>query len=100
MSFEPPNYWHRIIGDELATSIMSTNEVRKYLAKIGAKGGKASRRTLTPEQAKSMVAARVAKAEVAKARTGDVEFAKGVRPRLSLNKNAVTTQQKNELRSK
>jgi hypothetical protein len=36
-------------------------ELREYLAKIGAKGGKASRRTLTPEQAKAMVAAREAK---------------------------------------
>lgn len=32
--------------------------VREYLAKIGAKGGKKSKRTLTPEQAKKMVAAR------------------------------------------
>jgi hypothetical protein len=37
---------------------MSNEEVRAYLARIGSKGGKASRRTLTPEQAKAMVAAR------------------------------------------
>lgn len=36
-------------------------ELREYMAKIGAKGGKASRRTLTPEQAKAMVAARESK---------------------------------------
>ena len=36
-------------------------ELREYMAKIGAKGGKASRRTLNPEQAKAMVAAREAK---------------------------------------
>lgn len=29
--------------------------VRKYLQQIGAKGGKKSRRTLTPEQARKMV---------------------------------------------
>jgi len=34
---------------------------KKYLADIGSKGGKVSRRTLTPEQAKAMVAAREAK---------------------------------------
>jgi hypothetical protein len=33
-------------------------ELRDYLAKIGSKGGKASRRTLSPEQAKAMVQAR------------------------------------------
>jgi hypothetical protein len=33
-------------------------ELRKYLAKIGAKGGKKSRRILTPEQARAMVKAR------------------------------------------
>jgi hypothetical protein len=37
---------------------MSKKEVREYLAKIGAKGGKISRRTLSPEQAKAMVQAR------------------------------------------
>jgi len=37
---------------------MSKGEIKKYLAKIGAKGGKNSRRVLTPEQARAMVAAR------------------------------------------
>jgi hypothetical protein len=37
---------------------MSNEEVRAYLARLGSKGGKISRRTLTPEQAKAMVAAR------------------------------------------
>lgn len=32
--------------------------VKKYLAHIGSKGGKKSKRVLTPEQAKEMVAAR------------------------------------------
>jgi len=32
--------------------------VRKYLAKIGSKGGKKSRRILTPEQARAMVKVR------------------------------------------
>lgn len=32
--------------------------VLKYLAEIGARGGKKSRRTLTPEQARAMVRAR------------------------------------------
>jgi hypothetical protein len=32
--------------------------VKEYLAKIGAKGGKKSKRVLTPEQAKAMVKAR------------------------------------------
>ncbi len=32
--------------------------VREYLRKIGAKGGKKSKRTLTPEQARQMVEAR------------------------------------------
>lgn len=36
-------------------------EVRKYMASIGAKGGKKSRRVLTPQQAKAMVDAREAK---------------------------------------
>ena len=40
---------------------MSNKEVRAYLARIGSKGGKASRRTLTSEQAKAMVNAREAK---------------------------------------
>ena len=33
-------------------------EVKEYLKKIGAKGGKKSRRVLTPEQAREMVKAR------------------------------------------
>jgi len=37
---------------------MSRNKISEYLAKIGAKGGKKSRRVLTPEQARAMVAAR------------------------------------------
>jgi len=37
---------------------MSNGDIKKYLAKIGAKGGKISRRTLTPEQARAMVKAR------------------------------------------
>jgi hypothetical protein len=32
--------------------------IREYLAKIGAKGGKKSKRTLTPEQARAMVKSR------------------------------------------
>ncbi len=34
------------------------SEIKKYLAKIGAKGGKISRRVLTSEQAREMVKAR------------------------------------------
>lgn len=37
------------------------NSIKKYLAEIGSKGGKKSRRTLTPDQAKAMVRAREAK---------------------------------------
>jgi hypothetical protein len=37
---------------------MSNQEIKAYLASIGSKGGKISRRTLTPEQAKAMVRAR------------------------------------------
>jgi Spy/CpxP family protein refolding chaperone len=37
---------------------MVSDAVRKYLKEIGSKGGKKSRRTLTPEQAKKMVQAR------------------------------------------
>lgn len=33
-------------------------EVREYMSKIGSKGGKKSKRTLTPEQARRMVEAR------------------------------------------
>jgi len=35
--------------------------IRKYLAKIGAKGGKRSKRALTPEQARAMVKTREVK---------------------------------------
>jgi hypothetical protein len=37
------------------------NIVREYLANIGGKGGKKSRRTLTTEQARAMVRARLRK---------------------------------------
>jgi hypothetical protein len=37
---------------------MVHEEVRKFFQKIGRKGGKKSKRTLTPEQAKAMVIAR------------------------------------------
>lgn len=40
---------------------MKKTAVSKYMAQIGAKGGKASKRTLTPEQSKAMLAAREAK---------------------------------------
>lgn len=33
-------------------------EVSEYMSKIGSKGGKKSKRTLTPEQARKMVEAR------------------------------------------
>lgn len=40
------------------------NELKKYLAEIGSKGGKASRRKITPEQQAAMQEARkAAKAE-------------------------------------
>jgi hypothetical protein len=45
---------------------MSNEEVRAYLARIGSKGGKASRRTLKPEQAKAMVRAREKKRRATK----------------------------------
>lgn len=64
--YEPPNYWHRIIGGELVTSLMSNQEIKAYLASIGSKGGKISRRTLTPEQAKAMVRAREKKRRATK----------------------------------
>jgi hypothetical protein len=35
--------------------------IKEYFAKIGAKGGKKSRRTLTPKQARDMVKTREAK---------------------------------------
>jgi len=37
--------------------------IREYLSKIGAKGGRKSRRTLSPEQAREMVRLRVVKAK-------------------------------------
>jgi hypothetical protein len=37
---------------------MVSDAVRKFLSEIGRKGGKKSKRTLTPEQAKKMVEAR------------------------------------------
>ena len=39
---------------------MSEDEIRKYLALIGAKGGAKSKRVLTPQQARKMVKAREA----------------------------------------
>lgn len=40
---------------------MKRKELSAYFAKIGSKGGKTSRRTLTTEQSKAMLAAREAK---------------------------------------
>jgi hypothetical protein len=40
---------------------VSAKELRDYLAKIGAVGGRKSRRTLTPSQARGMVAVRLAR---------------------------------------
>lgn len=37
------------------------DEVRRYLAEIGARGGRRSRRTLTPEDAREMVRVREAR---------------------------------------
>jgi hypothetical protein len=37
------------------------DKIKEYLKKIGSAGGKKSRRTLTPEQAKKMIEAREAK---------------------------------------
>ena len=45
---------------------MSNEEIRAYLARIGSKGGKTSRRTLTPEQAKATVRAREKKRRATK----------------------------------
>ncbi len=42
------------------------NPVKQYLAKIGSVGGRKSRRTLTPEQAKAMVKAREKKRRATK----------------------------------
>jgi len=43
-----------------------SDQIIKYLAAIGRRGGQKSRRTLTPEQAKAMVAAREAKRKAKK----------------------------------
>jgi hypothetical protein len=40
---------------------MTASAIKKYLASIGSKGGKKSKRVLTPEQARAMVKAREAK---------------------------------------
>jgi hypothetical protein len=40
---------------------MTKKQLSGYFAKIGAKGGKKSRRVLTSEQAKQMVAIRISK---------------------------------------
>lgn len=40
---------------------MQSTAVRRYLAEIGARGGRASRRILTKEQAQGMVAVRLAR---------------------------------------
>lgn len=40
---------------------MHSKAVRKYLAEIGARGGRTSRRVLTKEQAQGMVAVRMAR---------------------------------------
>jgi len=48
---------------------MVSDEVRKFLSEIGRKGGKKSRRTLTPEQAKKMVEAREKKRKRKKGRS-------------------------------
>jgi hypothetical protein len=37
---------------------MKDQHIKEYLSEIGRKGGKKSRRVLTPEQARAMVAAR------------------------------------------
>jgi len=37
------------------------NAIQKYLSEIGRRGGEKSRRTLTPEQSRTMTAAREAK---------------------------------------
>lgn len=38
--YQPPCYWQTVRGGELVTTIMSQEEVRRYLASIGSKGGK------------------------------------------------------------
>lgn len=44
--------------DCLAVKKKLPKEISEYMSKIGAKGGKKSKRTLTPEQARKMVEAR------------------------------------------
>ena len=48
----------------------SEQKVREYLARIGARGGQASRRELTRQHAKKMVAIREAKRAAIKASVG------------------------------
>ena len=48
-------------ADHLGSSDRMKKELRKYLAEIGAKGGKASCRKITPEQQAAMQEARKAK---------------------------------------
>jgi hypothetical protein len=43
-------------------------ELSEYFAKIGSKGGKKSRRVLTPEQAKAMVKARLIKQKASRSK--------------------------------
>lgn len=45
-------------------------EVREYMSQIGSKGGKKSKRTLTPEQARKMVEAREKKRRAKKSAGG------------------------------
>lgn len=52
-------------------------ELKDYFAEIGSKGGKKSKRALTPEQARAMVAAREAKKAAAARRNGQ----RGGRPK-------------------
>ena len=55
------------------------NPVKAYLASIGSKGGKVSRRTLTTAQAKAMVAARERKRRKTKRVTAKPNDVRGVR---------------------
>jgi hypothetical protein len=45
------------------------DEIRRYLAKIGARGGRRSRRALTPEDARAMVKVREARRAFRRYRT-------------------------------
>jgi len=45
-------------------------DIKKYLAEIGSKGGRKSRRTLSPEDAKKMVEAREKKKKQRKPKDG------------------------------